>query len=80
MKPGEMVARLKPMPEALRLEVWDMLRAGWGSYGISLETRATYKEVNAVVAWWDKYGDWAPTDKEVAALGAYIPSHVRADK
>jgi len=56
MTKAEMNRRLQRMDPKVIEQVRDMIRLGWGAFGISLETPATIKEVNAVFALVYDYG------------------------
>ena len=50
MTKAEMNRRLKGMDSKIIEQVRDMIRLGYGAFGITLETPTTIKEVNAVFA------------------------------
>ena len=51
----EMNRRLKTISAEQGNKIVKLLKEGYGTTGIQFETGATIKQINAVVAWVDKY-------------------------
>lgn len=66
MSKPEMNRRINTMSPALAERVHALILAGNGAHSITLETTATLKQVNAVIAWTNRYGRIVP-QPEVAA-------------
>ncbi len=66
MNKPEMNRRINTMSPALAERVHALILAGNGAHSITLETTATLKQVNAVLAWTHRYGPCIPQPKVAA--------------